>query len=64
MHHQDRNVDHFEIVVELAFDEGLDTVILGLDATRHALRPYVSSNSRGDNRARTIEAVLRIVMSL
>jgi hypothetical protein len=60
----DRNVDHLEIVLELAFGEGLDTVILGLEATHHALPPPVFSNSLGDNRARRLEPYYGIVMSL
>jgi hypothetical protein len=57
MHHQDWNVDHFEIVVELGFRENLDAVILGLDATHHALPPPVLPNSLGNNGARTVDAV-------
>jgi hypothetical protein len=59
MHHQDRNVGRCEIVVELGFGEGLDTVILGLDATHHPLLPPVLSNSLGDDPSGTVEAVER-----
>src|SRR6266566_648543 len=59
MHHQDGDVDLLQVFREVGLRECLNTVVMSLDASHHALQPPVLTDTLRNFRARTIVSVKR-----
>src|SRR6202041_155819 len=59
MHHQNRNIDSFEIIEKRSFRQSLDTVVLSLYSSHHSLAPPIVSNALRNFCAGAIESIKR-----
>ena len=59
VHHQYRDIDRFEVVVEFGLGKDADAFVLGDHAAHHALPPPVPADAFGNDGAGAIEAIER-----